>query len=63
MATHSEKAGQIADAFLESSEHDKRYHNDDDRMTAHYTSKLGKTIISHALNLLKNPKIKVQANG
>lgn len=36
MAPHTEKAGQIADAFLESSEHDKRYHNDDDRMTAHY---------------------------
>ena len=36
MAPHSEKAGQIADAFLMSADLDKRYHNDDDRMTAHY---------------------------
>jgi len=36
MAPHTEKAGQIADAFLNSIEPDKRYHNDDDRMTAHY---------------------------
>ena len=36
MAPHTEKAGQIADAFLKSAELDKRYHNDDDRMTAHY---------------------------
>jgi hypothetical protein len=36
MASHTEKAGQIADAFLQSADLDKRYHNDDDRMTAHY---------------------------
>ena len=36
MASHTEKAGQIADAFLRSADLDKRYHNDDDRMTAHY---------------------------
>ena len=36
MAPHTEKAGQIADAFLHSVDLDKRYHNDDDRMTAHY---------------------------
>ena len=36
MAPHTEKAGQIADAFLQSADRDKRYHNDDDRMTAHY---------------------------
>ena len=36
MAPHTEKAGQIADAFLQSADFDKRYHNDDDRMTAHY---------------------------
>lgn len=36
MAPHTEKAGQIADAFLRGIDHDKRYHNDDDRMTAHY---------------------------
>lgn len=36
MAPHTEKAGQIADAFLRGVADDKRYHNDDDRMTAHY---------------------------
>ena len=36
LAPLSEKAGQIADAFLEGSGKGKRYHNDDDRMTAHY---------------------------
>ena len=36
LAPHTEKAGQIADAFLKSADLDKRYHNDDDRMTAHY---------------------------
>ncbi len=36
MAQYSEKAGQIADAFLRSVHNDRRYHNDDDRMTAHY---------------------------
>ncbi|MFZ4575281.1 MAG: hypothetical protein ACOYN0_12840, partial [Phycisphaerales bacterium] len=36
MAPHSEKAGQIADAFLSGSLRGKRYINDDDRMTAHY---------------------------
>jgi len=36
MARHTEKAGQIADAFLRGVDGDKRYHNDDDRMTAHY---------------------------
>ena len=36
LAPHTIKAGQIADAFLQSTEKDKRYHNDDDRMTAHY---------------------------
>jgi hypothetical protein len=36
MAPHAEKAGQIADAFLRGVDGDKRYHNDDDRMTAHY---------------------------
>lgn len=36
MAPHTEKAAQIADAFLRGVERDKRYHNDDDRMTAHY---------------------------
>ncbi|GIK20270.1 MAG: hypothetical protein DYG93_05000 [Leptolyngbya sp. PLA2] len=36
MAPHTEKAGQIADAFLAGVPGDKRYHNDDDRMTAHY---------------------------
>jgi len=29
------KAGQIADQFLRGIEHDKRYHNDDDRMCCH----------------------------
>ena len=32
----SEKAGQIADQFLEGVTRGKRYRNDDDRMTAHY---------------------------
>jgi hypothetical protein len=36
LAPHSEKAAQIADNFLASAPNDKRYHNDDDRMTAHY---------------------------
>ncbi len=36
LAPHSEKAGQIVDAFLRGTARDKRYHNDDDRMTAHY---------------------------
>jgi hypothetical protein len=36
MAPFSEKAGQIADAFLCSAPRGKRYINDDDRMTAHY---------------------------
>ncbi len=36
MAPHTEKAGQIADAFLAGSRNGKRYINDDDRMTAHY---------------------------
>jgi hypothetical protein len=36
LAPHTIKAGQIADAFLQSTEKGKRYHNDDDRMTAHY---------------------------
>ncbi len=36
MAPHTEKAGQIADAFLRGSLRGKRYINDDDRMTAHY---------------------------
>ena len=36
LAPHSEKAAQIADSFLASAPNDKRYHNDDDRMTAHY---------------------------
>lgn len=36
LAGDCEEAGQIADAFLVGSERDKRYHNDDDRMTAHY---------------------------
>ena len=36
MAPHTEKAGQIADAFLRGAAEGKRYHNDDDRMTAHY---------------------------
>ena len=36
MAPHTPKASQIADAFLQSADLDKRYHNDDDRMTAHY---------------------------
>lgn len=36
LAPDTEKAGQIADAFLRGTERDKRYHNDDDRMTAHY---------------------------
>ena len=36
LAPHSEKAAQIADAFLSAVPNDKRYHNDDDRMTAHY---------------------------
>lgn len=36
MAPHTEKAGQIADAFLAGSMKGKRYINDDDRMTAHY---------------------------
>lgn len=36
MAPHSARAGQIADAFLAAVPDDKRYHNDDDRMTAHY---------------------------
>ncbi len=36
MAPFAEKAAQINDAFLDGVERDKRYHNDDDRMTAHY---------------------------
>ncbi|MBT4224496.1 MAG: hypothetical protein HOD72_08550 [Opitutae bacterium] len=36
LAPHSEKAAQIAEAFLTGVPEDKRYHNDDDRMTAHY---------------------------
>jgi len=36
MAPHTDKAGQIADAFLAGSLRGKRYINDDDRMTAHY---------------------------
>jgi hypothetical protein len=36
MAPFTEKASQIADAFLSAVPSDKRYHNDDDRMTAHY---------------------------
>ena len=36
LAPLCEKAGQIADAFLAGIPADKRYHNDDDRMTAHY---------------------------
>jgi hypothetical protein len=36
LAPYSEKAAQIAEAFLTSVPRDKRYHNDDDRMTAHY---------------------------
>ena len=36
LAPECEKAGQIADAFLAGIPADKRYHNDDDRMTAHY---------------------------
>ena len=36
VAPFVDKAGQINDAFLRGIERDKRYHNDDDRMTAHY---------------------------
>jgi hypothetical protein len=36
MAPESEKAGQIADAFLNGITQGKRYRNDDDRMTTHY---------------------------
>ena len=36
MTPISEKAGQIADQFLEGVTRGKRYRNDDDRMTAHY---------------------------
>ena len=36
MAPFTEKASQIADHFLRNLPRDKRYHNDDDRMTAHY---------------------------
>ncbi|MEM6454935.1 MAG: hypothetical protein AAF772_07555 [Acidobacteriota bacterium] len=36
LAPESDRAGQIADAFLRAVPHDRRYHNDDDRMTAHY---------------------------
>jgi hypothetical protein len=36
LARRTERAGQIADAFLEGSLRGKRYINDDDRMTAHY---------------------------
>lgn len=36
LAPLTEKAGQIADHFLRNLPRDKRYHNDDDRMTAHY---------------------------
>lgn len=35
MSKYTDKAGQIADAFLRGLETDKRYHNDDDRMCAH----------------------------
>jgi hypothetical protein len=36
LAPLSEKAGQIADAFLQGIPKGKRYRNDDDRMTTHY---------------------------
>ena len=36
LAPHCEKAAQIAETFLAAAPRDKRYHNDDDRMTAHY---------------------------
>ena len=36
MAPFTEKAGQIADSFLQAAPYGKRYDNDDDRMTAHY---------------------------
>ena len=36
LAPYSEKAAQIAETFLSAVPNDKRYHNDDDRMTAHY---------------------------
>tara|TARA_B100000989_G_scaffold295112_1_gene275461 strand:+ start:62 stop:1798 length:1737 start_codon:yes stop_codon:yes gene_type:complete len=36
MVPESEKAGQIADAFLNGITQGKRYRNDDDRMTTHY---------------------------
>ena len=36
LTPHSEKAGQIADAFLSGVARGKRYRNDDDRMTTHY---------------------------
>ncbi len=36
LAPLSEKAGQIADSFLEGVANGKRYRNDDDRMTTHY---------------------------
>ena len=36
MAPESEKAGQVADAFLKGITQGKRYRNDDDRMTTHY---------------------------
>jgi len=36
LAPYSEKAAQIAETFLSAVPQDKRYHNDDDRMTAHY---------------------------
>ena len=35
LSRYSEKAGQIADAFLSSVTPDRRYHNDDDRMCCH----------------------------
>jgi hypothetical protein len=36
MAPYTEKAGQIADGFLQAIPENKRYFNDDDRMTSHY---------------------------
>lgn len=36
LAPDCKSAGQIADAFISGIPNDKRYHNDDDRMTAHY---------------------------
>jgi hypothetical protein len=40
LAPLSQKAGQIADAFLEGVPKGKRYRNDDDRMTTHYAYNL-----------------------